>query len=125
MDKNYSLEINPDNSLITVTYCKETDYIDRVNLLDELIQLFQQYPNIDVLIDVRQAAQEMTTEQEVEYGQLLAENNAYFETRRTAIVSLSNPHPVILSQAYMAGFKGYCEFNNVPDALSWINGEIR
>jgi len=67
----------------------------------------------------------MSDTEQMEYGKLLAENAHYFQYNRTAIVKKNiNPHPYILTGAYIEGFKNFVEFDHINQAIAWINGEI-
>lgn len=121
----YTLTKNNDRNLITVTYETNTSYQDRIDLLNILIQILENQPKVNVLIDTAGAKSNMSNTEQLEYGKLLAENAHYFQQNRTAIVKKNvNPHPYILAEAYTEGFKNFVEFDNTSDAIAWINGEI-
>jgi short-subunit dehydrogenase involved in D-alanine esterification of teichoic acids len=122
----FTLIKDDDENLITVTYEVNTSYQDRIDLLYLLIKILENQPRINILINTAGAIVNMSSTEQLKYGDLLAENTQYFQYNRTAIVKKHvNPHPYILAEAYVEGFKNFLEFDNVNEATAWINGKMR
>lgn len=123
----YDLQINDNENLILVSYLADTSYQDRIDVLNELVVILNDKPEINVLVDTRNASSNMSVEQQLEYGNSLAANRQFFGNNKTAIIATrgNNPHPVILAGAYADGFDKFCEFDNEKDAIAWLKGEIR
>ena len=97
-----------------------------MRLLDELVELMQTLKSAHILIDVRDALLPLTTEQEVQYGSLLAEKFDYFKASKIAIVSgRANPHGLIQAEAFTDGFRHMVEFATRAEAQDWLDGRIR
>ena len=122
----YALKINNEMGLVTVNYDQTTSYDDRVDLLSELKTILTAQPTLKILIDVRNATQPLSPQQELQYGELLAENYHYFRSSKVAIVSgVKNPHAIIQAGAYADGFRHMVEFQSTSEALDWLAGSIR
>ena len=123
----YSLEKDLDKNIVKVTYDENTSYQNRIDLLDDLVEVMADHSDINILIDIRNAKQNMTPEQQIKYGELVASKQQYFNKSRTAVLSerSRNPHPYIIPKAHVGGYKGICEFHSENEAIQWLNGEIR
>jgi hypothetical protein len=122
----FVLSKDDDNNLITVTYEANTSYQDRVDLLHMLVKILENRQEMNVLINTASAKNNMSSNEQLEYGKLLAKSANYFQHNRTAIVKSNiNPHPYILPAAYGNGFENYVEFDQMNEAIAWLNGEIR
>ncbi|MBO1924769.1 hypothetical protein [Thiomicrorhabdus sp. 6S3-12] len=121
----FTLHKDIENNLLHAFYDKETSHQDRIDLLDQLIEILKIQPHMNVLINVSEAETHMSDEEQLEYGKRLARNAHYFRRNKTAIVKKHhNPHPFILVSAYAEGLDNMVEFAKVTEALAWINGEI-
>jgi hypothetical protein len=122
----FILAKSDEKNLITVTYEINTSYQDRVDLLHILVKILESQPTINVLINTAGAKTNMTSKEQLEYGELLAENFRHFQHNKTAIVKENlNPHPYILAGAFGGGFRRIVEFDNLNEAIAWLNGEIK
>ncbi|QKI88335.1 hypothetical protein [Thiomicrorhabdus xiamenensis] len=121
----FTLHRDDENNLLHAHYEKETSYQDRIDLLDQLIEVLKIQPMMNVLINVSEAESHMSDDEQLEYGKRLARHAHYFLRNKTAIVKKHhNPHPFILVSAYAEGLDSIVEFSKVTEALAWINGEI-
>lgn len=123
----FDLTVNESSNLVTVTYNADTSYQDRVDVLNKLVDILQNNPEINILIDTRNAEENMTYHEQLDYGSLIVNQKQYFSANKTAILSVrgKNPHPIILTKTYLDGFNNICEFDIKNEALAWINGEIK
>lgn len=119
----YTLIIDDQQRIAKATYHPDTSYQDRVDLLNELIGLLKEEPTLAVLIDIRCEAEELSPEEQIQYGRLLAENGHYFRDNRTAVLTKHNPNPLIPGEAYAKGFRNLVEFDNEADAYRWLRRE--
>lgn len=88
----YDLQINDNENLILVSYLADTSYQDHIDVLNELVVILKNHPEINVLVDTREAKSNMSVEQQLEYGNLLATNRQFFSNNKTAIIaSLLSP----------------------------------
>ena len=124
---SYCLEEDLENNLVTARYEASTTLQDRIGLLEELVSIMKDKQQLNILIDIRKATQNMTPEEQIEYGDLVASKQKYFLHSRMAILSDKdkNPHPLIIPIAHVGGFRGICEFHNETEAMHWLNGELR
>ena len=121
----YSLEIDKDNNLITITYDQTSTYEDRVTVLDEVISYLKEEPMTNIFIDASTAGNILTDEQQIEFGKLLGKNSMYFRSNKTAVLKSASLHPVTLGQAFVNGHTHLAEFYDRREALQWLSGEIR
>ncbi|MCK4709687.1 MAG: hypothetical protein KAU21_13795 [Gammaproteobacteria bacterium] len=123
----FDLSIDEKCNLLTVTYDADTSYQDRINVLDNLVDILQKQPKLNIFIDTRRANENMTYMEQMKYGNMIANKKQYFSKNRTAILTLrrKNPHPIILTEAYLDGFENYCEFDVKSEALVWLNENIK
>ena len=124
---SYSIEKDLEKKLLTATYAADTTFQHRLDLLNELVEIMKEHHDINILIDIRNANQNMTPAEQIEYGELVASKQQYFLRNRTAILSRenNNPHPFIIPTDYIGGYKSICEFHNEAEAIDWLNGELR
>jgi len=121
----YSLEIDKDNNLITITYDQTSTYEDRIKALDEAISYLKEEPMTNIFVDASTAGNILTGEQQMELGKLLGKNSMYFRNNKTAVLKPASLHPVALGKAYVNGHKHLVEFDNRREALQWLSGEIK
>lgn len=122
---NYSFVVYKRSKLIEVEYGSEVTYRDRKRILDFIVDLLVEMPETRVLIDVSKAARVLTAEEELAYGELLANKKHYFEQTRIAVVSGdANPHQGIQSVALLGGFNEMTEFHDRSKAMIWLEGGV-
>lgn len=122
---NYSFSIHKSSNLIEVEYGEDVTYRDRKRILDFIVDLLVEMPKTRVLIDVTKAQSVLSAEEELAYGELLANKKHYFDNTRIAIVSGDkNPHQAIQSVAILGGFDAMTEFQDRSKAMLWLNGGI-
>lgn len=126
MDDNmsYTIDVDITAKLIRVKYSSNTTYMDRLDVLEELVAVLRDEPSLNILIDVRDATENMSMQQQLDYGKKIAEHAEYFSRIKTAVLANNefNPHPLIISGAYVNGVNHICEFNNESEALGWLGG---
>ena len=124
---SYSIQKDLDKNLVTATYSAGATFQHRIDLLNELVEIMQDHHDINILIDIRNANENMTPTEQIEYGELIASKQQYFLRNRTAILSHKNknPHPFIIPTAYVGGYRSICEFDSEIEAVDWLNGEIK
>lgn len=122
----YSYDFDSDSCFLLVRYDKSTSLSDREELLERIVQVLRDIPELKILIDVRDAENALSLEEELSYGKLLATKSEYFVKSKTAIlVHGKNPHFVMQAGAYANGFRNMVEFESRSEALDWLNGDIR
>ena len=121
----YSLEIDKDNNLIIVTYNKTSTYEDRLKALDEVLSHLKEEPATNIFIDASMAKNNLTNEQQIEFGNLLGKNSMYFINNKTAVLKPTSLNPITLVQAFINGHTHLAEFYNRKDALLWLSGESK
>ena len=103
----FDLSIDEKCNLLTVTYDADTSYQDRINVLDNLVDILQKQPKLNIFIDTRRANENMTYMEQMKYGNMIANKKQYFSKNRTAILTLrrKNPHPIILTEPILMALK--------------------
>jgi len=121
----YSLKIDKDNNLITITYDQTSTYEDRLKVLDEVISYLKEEPMTNIFIDASIGGNNLTDEQQIDLGKLLGKNSMYFRNNKTAVLKPASLHPLTLGQAFVNGHSHLVEFDDRREALQWLSGEIK
>lgn len=118
----YSFSLDPIANIASFTYDSTTSYHDRKAVLNDILDVFEEFPQCHVLIDTREAHQTLTIEQQEEFGHLLGQHAHHFARRKTAIVirRMNNPHPLIQPIAFSEGFPNIVEFDDMTSAIEWL-----
>lgn len=120
----YSLTIDWDLSLITVTYDESSGFEDRKAALGELVRHLDQHPETNILVDASAARHALTEQEQLEFARMLGEKQLYFRCNRTAIYNPRSLHTQLLAMSYLEGHTRFVEFDNMADARAWATGEI-
>ena len=122
----FSFEIDEQNNLITVTCDHTTSSEDRSKVVDQLVDVLLERPTLNLMLDISEAESHMSDEERLAFGEKLAENKRYFQQNQTAFVTRKDRDrfSIILSSAYVNGFRRLVEFGNKREALQWLQGEF-
>lgn len=124
---SFSFNIDEKEKLVTVTCDKSVSSEERLKVLNELIEILKERTDLNIFLDVSHADMSMTDEEQIEFGELLAENKRYFDGHKTAVL-VNNDRlfdTLFLSSAYLNGFDHFLEFDSKKEAYQWLHGEIR
>ena len=124
---NFTIDTDPENNLVTVNYTPDTSYQDRIDALNELIEICKSHSSINILIDTRNAKKELTLDEQKKLGALIASNELQFKRNKTAIVEHFSSYPNFFITAVAAtdGFSRTCQFGCKSDAILWLNNFIK
>lgn len=123
----FGFEVNKEKELVTVIFGGSLSSEEREKVLEQLVEFLKNNPNLNIMLDVSRADLNMSDDEQIEYGHLLATKKQYFNKNKTAVVTnCKNIHSsLFLSEAYSEGFNNLMEFDNKSEALQWIAGEIK
>lgn len=120
----YSLEIDEQQNLITITYNENSDFKDRIDALNDVINHLKQNPTTNILIDAASAKEKLSAEQQQRFAQMLANNSAFFQSNRTAIYNPNSIHKQVTALSYVQGHTRFVEFNNKTEARQWATHQF-
>ncbi len=123
---SFGFEIDHESNLVTVTIDDTSSPQDRSKILDDLVGILLKNPTLNLILDVSEAEHHMSDEEKISFGESLAEKQPYFKQSKTAFITRKeqNKFSIILSAAYVNGFKRLAEFGNKREAKMWFSGEI-
>ncbi len=119
---SYKLQIKEEFSIIEVVYNQATDYENRLDALNEVINhIHESKGKYNLLIDVRNIKTLLTTTQEYEFGVKLASSK---ELRGSKVAVLKKPQTnqnKFINT--VATNRGYClnVFTSYDDANKWLS----
>ena len=121
----YSIEIDKDKNLLSITYDETSTFQDRVMVLDEVISYLKNNPTTNIFIDASLAKNCLSADEQLELGRLLGQSRKYFSRNRTAVLNQNALHPLVMGEAYVKGHIHLVEFKKKSEALQWLSRKIK
>jgi hypothetical protein len=118
----FTVNVEPKNSIITLSYSGEVFLSNRLDAINKMYQLLTNNHCTKLIIDTRKIDNNKMTDNELEYlGEYLAEKLSPLKIKVAAIHLQNNDHREVVIDG-IAFLKGCClaQFHTKKEAVSWL-----
>ncbi|MCP4325032.1 MAG: hypothetical protein GY951_15070 [Psychromonas sp.] len=119
---SYKIQLIEENQIVAVTYIGDISLDVRLSAVHDICSNYNQFKFYKLLIDSRQASQQMSKNEQIIFGRYLAERE---EFRNALVATLSTSdntiNKVIVKEASSLGYQISC-FDNKQQAVNWLKG---
>jgi len=117
---SYEIQLIEKKQIVVVTYTGDISLDTRLSAVHDICSNYTQFQPYKLLIDSRQASQQMSKNEQIIFGRYLAERE---EFGNALVATLSSPdssiNKVIVKEAANLGYQISC-FDNKQQAVNWL-----
>ena len=119
-EAGYSIDFNPALKVVNVSYLGAVSLKDRVCAVNDVCENYARFGPLKILVDVNKLEMELTTEEQVAFGEYLA-GHVDLTDARVAVLHKPehNPNLVVDITAFNKGYL-LAEFNKKENAEAWL-----
>ncbi len=125
---SYSYHIDTKNNCLCLE-CSKDDLVDgKEAFLNWLVEFLENYPQINILFDIREIAGLMSMEEHMDFAGLLSAHSSFLNRFKKVFLTdeIKDSESLLFpSVAYSEGLGNFVLVDRLQDAELWFSGQIR